>query len=197
MQITKIFNVESSHRVVNCSSSRCKYSLHGHSAKIELTLSAKKPDNGGMVYDFGFMKGSIKEFIDSMDHCNLFYKNDDPKYVEFIKSFNERWIELPVSPSAEFLSAFIFKYVQYILDNTTTNNGESNIEVVSVRYHETASGSATCFKEDLENWANYNIEDIKFSPGVVRDWSADLRNLLKWGLKILNLTTEQQCEKNW
>ena len=64
MLITKIFNVESSHRVVNCSSNRCKYSIHGHSAVIEVTLEGVSPDNGGMVYDFGLMKQYIRMIID-------------------------------------------------------------------------------------------------------------------------------------
>ena len=72
MLITKIFKVESSHRVVNCTSERCKYSLHGHSAVIEITLDCSKPDNGGMGYDFGLMKGSIKDFVDSMSDWIFF-----------------------------------------------------------------------------------------------------------------------------
>ena len=197
MLITKIFNVESSHRVINCSSERCKYSLHGHSAKIELTLSAPKPDNGGMVYDFGLMKGTIKEFIDSMDHCNLFYSLDDRNYTEFIKRFNDRWIELPVSPSAEFLAAFIFKSVQFILDHTITNNGESKIKVYSVKYHETASGSATCFEEDVDEWAKYDLDDVVVSPGVQNDWSEGLKSIMFRDGMFANPVVEQQEKCNW
>ena len=197
MLITKIFKVESSHRVVNCTSERCKYSLHGHSAVIEITLDCSKPDNGGMGYDFGLMKGSIKDFVDSMDHCNLFYKYDDQVYVDFIKKFNQRWISLPVTPSAEFLSAFIFKICDYILNNTVMLNGEGYVKVHSVKYHETSTGSATCFREDLDGWANYNKNDIVFSEGVKKDWGDDLRSLWESGEIIKNPTTEQQTAKNW
>ena len=197
MLITKIFKVESSHRVVNCTSERCKYSLHGHSAVIEITLDCSKPDNGGMGYDFGLMKGSIKDFVDSMDHCNLFYKYDDQVYVDFIKKFNQRWISLPVTPSAEFLSAFIFKICDYILNNTVMLNGEGYVKVHSVKYHETSTGSATCFREDLDGWANYNKNDIVFSEGVKKDWGDDLRSLWESGELIKNPTTEQQTAKNW
>lgn len=197
MLITKIFKVESSHRVVNCTSERCKYSLHGHSAVIEITLDCSKPDNGGMGYDFGLMKGSIKDFVDSMDHCNLFYKYDDQVYVDFIKKFNQRWISLPVTPSAEFLSAFIFKICDYILNNTVMLNGEGYVKVHSVKYHETSTGSATCFREDLDGWANYRKNDIVFSEGVKKDWGDDLRSLWESGEIIKNPTTEQQTAKNW
>ena len=197
MLITKIFKVESSHRVVNCTSERCKYSLHGHSAVIEITLDCSKPDNGGMGYDFGLMKGSIKDFVDSMDHCNLFYKCDDLVYVDFIKKFNQRWISLPVTPSAEFLSAFIFKICDYILNNTVMLNGEGYVKVHSVKYHETSTGSATCFREDLDGWANYHKNDIVFSEGVKKDWGDDLRSLWESGELIKNPAVEQQATKNW
>ena len=65
MIITKLFNVESAHIVRNCTSHRCSHSIHGHSAKIELSLESNQLDNAGMVYDFGLMKGTIKELIDS------------------------------------------------------------------------------------------------------------------------------------
>lgn len=198
MLITKIFKVESSHRVVNCTSERCKYSLHGHSAVIEITFDCNKPDNGGMGYDFGLMKGTIKDFVDSMDHCNLFYKFDDPVYVDFIKKFNQRWISLPVTPSAEFLSAFIFKICDYILNNTVMFNGEGDVKVYSVKYHETSTGSATCFREDLSAWANYYTKnDIEFSEGVKKDWGDDLRSLWESGDIIENPAVEQQAVKNW
>lgn len=197
MQVTKIFRVESSHRVVNCSSERCKYSLHGHSAVIELTMECKTPDLGGMVYDFGLMKGTIKEFIDSMDHCNIFYKYDDEAYVDFIKKFNDRWIELPISPSAEFLSAFIFKACQYILDRTVCANGEGNVKISSVKYHETSTGSATCSTADIPIWAPYELTDVVFSEGVTNDWSVDLYNIWFCDSKISNTKPEQQVRTNW
>ena len=199
MLITKIFNVESSHRVVNCSSDRCKFSIHGHSAVIEVTLEGRRPDNGGMVYDFGLMKNSIKEFIDSMDHTHILYSKDDPEYVNFIKKMNKRWIILPVSPSAEFLSAFIFSYIDFILKNTTTANGEGYLRVYSVKYHETKTGSATCFKEDIPCWFGDDIfKQVKFSDGVMEDWSMDLYNVLYTeNYKITNKQVKQQAERNW
>lgn len=197
MLITKIFKVESSHRVVNCSSERCKFSLHGHSAVIEITLDCEKPDNGGMGYDFGLMKGTIREFIDSMDHCNIFYDRDDPTYVKFIKQFNHRWISLPVSPSAEFLAAFIFKVCDEILKYTKTSNGEGKITVYSVKYHETATGSATCFRQDLNNWVNYDIRQTEFSHEICKEWSNDLVDIWFGKIEVSNKAAIQQVEKVW
>lgn len=61
MLIRKLFKFENAHVVRNCTSDRCKRSIHGHSYKVELLLKASKLDHGQMVYDFGLLKGVIKD----------------------------------------------------------------------------------------------------------------------------------------
>ena len=61
MIIGKLFEFENAHIVRSCSSKRCKYSIHGHSYKLELELESSFLDNAGMVYDFGLLKQEIKE----------------------------------------------------------------------------------------------------------------------------------------
>ena len=100
MRIRKLFKFENAHIVRNCSSDRCKYSIHGHSYQIELILEAHRLDYGQMVYDFGLLKSSIKDMIDSFDHAICFWDKDDLEYIEACKKFSARWISLPVSPSA-------------------------------------------------------------------------------------------------
>ena len=73
MRIRKLFKFENAHIVRNCSSDRCKYSIHGHSYQIELILEAHRLDHGQMVYDFGLLKSSIKDIIDSFDHAICFW----------------------------------------------------------------------------------------------------------------------------
>lgn len=178
MLITKIFNVESAHIVRNCTSKRCAHSIHGHSAKIEVTFEATQLDNAQMVMDFGLMSNEIKKFIDSMDHCYLLCKYDNPEFKEFIKKSCDRWIELPFNPSAEMLSMFVMWGVSSILQEMIFNNGEKPISVYSVKYHETASGSATCFMEDMMSiWNNLEgIDDetpfIRFSRQVMTEWDS-------------------------
>ena len=176
MKIRKEFRVESAHIVRNCTSHRCSHSIHGHSAVIEVFLESTMLDNAGMVYDFGLMKGTVKQFIDSMDHCYILCDKDDPTFRDFIKNTCDRWIELPFNPSAECLSMFVMFGVNQILNNTRTSNGESlDLRVTGVRYHETTTGWAECSQKDIdilwqEDWAT----DITFSSGVIKDWSEDL-----------------------
>lgn len=195
MLITKTFTAESAHIVRNCSSYRCSHSIHGHSAKIELTLESDKLDNAGMVYDFGLMKGTIKEFIDSMDHCYILCQYDDPEFVKWIQKTCDRWIMIPFNPSAEMLSIFIHRFAQLILNNTETANGEGDLSVYSVKYWETATGSATSSNDDVKNiWNPLWEMNILFSDGIIKDWSGDLKSIIRNNDKVKNPTVKQQIK---
>ena len=193
MIIRKRFRVESSHVVRNCTSERCSHSHHGHSAVIDVFFEGRELDNAQMLMDFGLMKGTIKEFIDSMDHCALICTKDDPEYVEFFKKFNDRYILIPFNPSAEMLSIFIMHYINRILDNTKFNNGESCIACVNVEYNETVTGMARCDALDvMTNWKDEWEDQIVFSEGVKKDWSKSLRDWVETGKYIINPVIPQQ-----
>lgn len=197
MKIRKKFRVESSHIVRNCSSDRCSNSVHGHSAVIEIVLESRTLDNAGMVYDFGLLKGSVKQWIDSMDHCHLIWNKDQEEYKDFFKRMNKRWIQLPFNPSAEMLSVFIFKYVQQILNHHSKRNGEGDIKVAAVRYHETETGWAECDALDVENlWNSKWDSQIMYSDGVLEDWSQELKDCLFRGQVILNPKPQRQVYEN-
>lgn len=192
MIIRKKYEVESAHIVRNCTSERCSHSIHGHSAVIEVFLESKQLDNAQMVYDFGLMKGTIKQFIDSMDHCYLLCTHDNEDFKNFIKNSCDRWIELPFNPSAEMLSLFVFNFVTRILDCTQTNNGEGDIKVKAVRYSETTTGYAECDAYDWQRLYCNKYDDIVFSNGVIKDWGQDLLTILSNNSTIQNPTIEQQ-----
>lgn len=193
MKIRKEFRVESAHIVRNCTSHRCSHSIHGHSAVIEVFLESTNLDNAGMVYDFGLMKGTVKSFIDSMDHCYILCDKDDPEFRDFIKKTCDRWIELPFNPSAECLSMFVKWGVSKILSNTRTANGESlDLHCTGVRYHETTTGWAECNSDDMAIlWDHEWVNQIKFSDGVLRDWTNDLNDVMN-GKLIDNPIVKQQ-----
>ncbi|NPA82792.1 MAG: 6-carboxytetrahydropterin synthase [Epsilonproteobacteria bacterium] len=172
MIIRKLFKFENAHIVRNCTSNRCKNSIHGHSYKVEVLFESNYLDNGQMVYDFGLMKGVIKDIIDSFDHATTFWKNDDMEYIEFIKKFSQRWVCLPVNPSAEQYSRVIFLMVERILKQTRMKNGEEGIEVHSIIVHETDTGYAQCFKKDAhnKNMGLINLKEIEFSEQIKREW---------------------------
>lgn len=197
MKIRKEFRVESAHIVRNCFSHRCSHSLHGHSAVIEVVLNGTQLDNAQMLYDFGLMKGTVKEFVDSMDHCYILCSRDSEEFKNFIKSNCDRWIELPFNPSAEMLSVYLLKYIQHIIHRTITRNGEGLIDVDSVRYHETTTGWAEACVEDVERFWNNDWDSIiKYSDGVMKDWSNDLKSIILNNEYVTNPHVEQQIDLN-
>ena len=183
MIIRKLFKFENAHVVRGCSSQRCKYSIHGHSYKIEVLFESNYFDKGQMVYDFGLTKGMIKELIDSFDHATAIWNQDDKAYIEAIKEHSLRWVSLPVSPSAEQFSRVIFLMVDKIIQQTKMVNGEKNVSVHSVIVHETETGYAQGFAEDAYStlMGKIALEDIEFSPQVQAEWSDPLmwQKLLK------------------
>ncbi|MBK7299845.1 MAG: 6-carboxytetrahydropterin synthase [Agitococcus sp.] len=189
MLIRKLFRFENAHIVRNCSSQRCSRSIHGHSYQIEIILEAHALDNGQMVYDFGLLKGHIKDLIDSFDHAIAFWDKDEAEYIDYCKKFSARWISLPVSPSAEQFSRVFFVLVDAMLKQTTMQNGEADVVLHSVIVHETQTGYAQCFKADIDNPRMGLIElaNIIFSTQVCNEWSdTKMYDKLKRGESFVN-----------
>ncbi len=176
MIIRKLFKFENAHIVRKCTSNRCKNSIHGHSYKVEVLFESNFLDNAQMVYDFGLMKGKIKDIIDSFDHATTFWKEDDMEYINAIKKFSQRWVALPVNPSAEQYSRVIFLMVEKILQQTKMKNGEEGIKVYSIIVHETDTGYAQCFRKDAynENMGKIDLKEIEFSEQIKKEWQDPL-----------------------
>lgn len=197
MLIRKLFKFENAHVVRNCTSDRCKRSIHGHSYKVELLLKASKLDHGQMVYDFGLLKGVIKDLIDSFDHAICFWEKDDSQYIDACQTFSARWISLPVSPSAEQFSRIFFYLAQQVLQSTITQNGEGDVEVYSVIVHETDTGYAQSFIEDIQNeqMGILSLDGIVFSEQIQIEWAnPQMYEDLKNGIKFNNPQVDLQIE---
>lgn len=189
MIIRKLFKFENAHIVRNCTTRRCSESIHGHSYKVELLFASDHLDRGQMVYDFGLTKRTIKELIDSFDHAITLWSGDDPEYLQDMKKWSRRWVELPVSPSAEQYSRVIFLMVERVLQNTITVNEEKNVIISGVIVHETDTGYAHCSYEDAhsQQMGRIDLRAIRFSNGVKEEWSdPDMWEKLLRGEKILN-----------
>ncbi len=173
MIIRKLFKFENAHIVRGCSTQKCSQNIHGHSYKIEVLLESNYLDNGQMVYDFGLTKRYIKELIESFDHAITLWSEDDKSYIEDMKRHSARWVELPVSPSAEQFSRVIFLIVERVLNCTGMVNGERNVKLHSVIVHETETGYAQGFREDAYSklMGNISLENIIFSDNIKSEWS--------------------------
>lgn len=173
MIIRKLFKFENAHVVRGCSSERCRASVHGHSYKVEVLFESDYLDHGQMVYDFGLMKQGMKELIDSFDHSTALWDGDDEQYLEDMKRHSQRWVQLPVSPSAEQFSRVIFVMIDKLLSLTQTINGEREVKLHSIIVHETDTGYAQGFRQDAysEKMGLIELEKIMFSDGVREGWN--------------------------
>ena len=189
MLIRKLFKFENAHIVRGCSTRRCSHSIHGHSYKVELLLEAQAFDQGQMVYDFGLLKQGPRTLIDAFDHAVAIWSGDDPDYIAACQRFSERWILIPVSPSAEQFSRLFFVLIDRLLDLTGMKNGEADVRLHSVIVHETETGYAQCFREDSVNprMGLIALDDIEFSQAIRNDWpDPELFAKLKRGERFAN-----------
>lgn len=172
MLIRKLFKFENAHIVRGCSTERCRASVHGHSYEVEVLFESNFLDHGQMVFDFGLMKQSIKDLIDSFDHSVTLWDGDDKEYIADMKKHSSRWVQLPVSPSAEQFSRIIFIMIDKMLLCTKMMNGEKEVRLNSIIVHETKTGYAQGFEEDAysENMGHIKAEEIVFSDAIKEDW---------------------------
>lgn len=192
MIIRKQFKFEGAHIVRNCSSDRCKFSLHGHSYIVEVFFTGKGLDNGQMIMDFGLMKSTIGDFVDSFDHAYSMWDKESDDFKDFIHTNSARYIEMPVSPSAEAYSLMMFKVIDTIVKNTVFNNGEKDVELYAVRVHETATGYAESRREDMD-WVDWGVNDIKFSNDIKKEWrDQQMWNKIITNDKFVNSVVKQQ-----
>lgn len=185
MIIRKLFKFEGAHIVRNCSSKRCKENIHGHSYVVEVFIKSNKLDKGYMVMDFTLLD-KVKTFVDSFDHSYSLWNIEDAEMRQFIQKYNKRIAEMPISPSAEGYALLFAFVIDKIIKNTEFANGEGNVMMSSVRVHETATGYAEAYREDLD-LIDFTLNDIIFSEAIVeewkdKDWWQDLLN----GKKFIN-----------
>ena len=167
MIIRKSFKFEGAHIVRNCSTEKCKFSIHGHSYKVEFYLSASALDDGQMLVDFSIIKQLFNKFVDAFDHTTVLWSGDHEDYIDDMKSNSQRWIVLPVSPSAEQLSRVFFRLADYHMDRHTFGCGEAgDLEIYAVKVHETDTGYAMCYRADALNtrMGHIDLDCIETSP---------------------------------
>lgn len=189
MIIRKLFKFENAHIVRDCSSRRCRTSIHGHSYKVEVFLESSWLDNAGMVYDFGLMKQNIKTLIDGFDHASTICSKDSLDYQNAVKAFSERWVSIPVNPSAEQFCRVFFVLIDKLLGLSIMQNGEKGVSLYSIIVHETDTGYAQCFRDDAynPNMGHIDISDIVYSPQIISSWSdPELFNKILNKTKIIN-----------
>jgi 6-pyruvoyltetrahydropterin/6-carboxytetrahydropterin synthase len=161
--IRKLFKFEAAHIVKDAYSERCRFSIHGHSYKVEVFVSSDKLKNG-MVIDFGQLK-PLKEFVDKFDHALMIDRDNYEKLKDGLKNFPfQRLIIFPVPVTAENLAIFFLSELQERLDRLLEWLGDDRKLVVSkVVVHETETGCAEATQEDVKgvDWIGEVVIDVQ------------------------------------
>jgi 6-pyruvoyltetrahydropterin/6-carboxytetrahydropterin synthase len=168
MIIRKLFKFEGAHIVRGCTSVRCRENIHGHSYIVEVFVTANKLDDGYMVMDFARLS-KIKELVDSFDHSYILWDKEDKEFKDFVYKYNKRVVEIPVSPSAEGFALLFLKLSDTIINNMERVNGEGDVQISSVRVHETATGYAEAFRSDLD-MVKFSETDVIYSDAIKEEW---------------------------
>lgn len=128
-QITKSFTFCYGHRLLG-DSGKCGH-LHGHTARVEVTLSGESLNNLGMVENFDAIKDKIGRWIEeTLDHKMLLNK-DDP-LLKLLKEVGEPVYALDANPTAENLARLIFEAAR-----------EKGLSVKKVTFWESPTSAAT------------------------------------------------------
>ena len=183
MIIRKKFRFEGAHIVRNCTSQRCRENIHGHSYEVEVFVKSDSLDRGFMVLDF-ILLNKTGDFIHSFDHSYTLWEKEDEEVKDAVYRINTRVAEIPISPSAEGYALMFLFVIDKIITNAHFVNGEGNVRLNSVRVHETQSGYAEAFREDLA-LVDFKLNDILFSNGIKDEWKDK-----EWWNKLKEIATD-------
>lgn len=131
--ISKTFSFEAAHIVRDAVSERCKFNVHGHSYKVEISVSGKIKENG-MVLDFKEL-GFMKNVIDLFDHSMVLWDKESPDILKFFSDNFKRVIIMNKNCTAENMSRYFYKRCSESLF-------DKQIEVEYVKVWETANSYA-------------------------------------------------------
>lgn len=95
--------------------------LHGHNWKVEVVVAGEALDAGGVLLDFGVIKGHVRQIMGTLDH----------KYLNELEFFND---ETP--PSSENIA-------RYVADALASRLNASGVRVVRVSAWESKDACAT------------------------------------------------------
>jgi 6-pyruvoyltetrahydropterin/6-carboxytetrahydropterin synthase len=109
-RVTKELHFCFGHRLMHYDG-KCR-NLHGHNARVAVTVASEKLDSSGMVRDFSALRRQIGDWIDrTLDHKMILHK-DDP-FVPLLKQLGDPVMTMNDHPTTENLAKFIYEQVEH------------------------------------------------------------------------------------
>lgn len=116
MELTTYTELEIAHRLMTSYAQKCR-SLHGHRYEVEITVTAQKFNEDGMIVDFKKLKEVVKTVLDDKwDHGSCFNAND-PLAKAVDASGSSRVHIINANPTLEWMVEHWALELQKALDN--------------------------------------------------------------------------------
>ncbi len=144
IRLTKQFRFEASHALWKYDG-LCK-NIHGHSYILYVTIKGEPVEDEnnpklGMVMDFGDLKKIVnEEIVNRYDHSLILNKKSPHQPLYELEEMFDRRIILDYQPSCENMVVDFAERIKARLPK--------DIELVSIKLHETATSYAEWFAED-------------------------------------------------
>lgn len=105
---TRYHDFSYGHRVFG-HESKCA-SLHGHNGRVHFHCEADMLDGIGRVIDFGVIKSTMCEWVETnWDHRFLVYSGDP--WAEVLSKLDSTVVIVPFNPTAENMAAFLVREI--------------------------------------------------------------------------------------
>lgn len=129
LSITKLFSFEAAHRISNYQGA-CSQ-VHGHSYKLQITISAEMPGENDMVLDFKILKELVQSHILALLDHSLMLK-DNTENRQFFLNYPGKIYWMDSEPTAERMLLDISRRLEPVLP------GHVNLEEIVLFETETS-----------------------------------------------------------
>lgn len=129
LSITKLFSFEAAHRISNYQGA-CSQ-VHGHSYKLQITISAEMPGENDMVLDFKILKELVQSHILALLDHSLMLK-DNAENRQFFLNYPGKTYWMDSEPTAERMLLDISRKLEPVLP------GHVNLEEIVLFETETS-----------------------------------------------------------
>lgn len=138
ISITKEYTAEYAHFLNLPYESKCS-NIHGHSARIVVTIFADTLNNEGMIIDFSHI--DIDDIINKLDHALIIGSNEKAdKIFMALKPFNLNILTFEFEPTSETFAMWLTNNILYKLVDIDKHDEIIGVEVT---FYETAKNRAT------------------------------------------------------
>lgn len=167
MSVTKEFRFEAAHRLIK-HPGKCKH-LHGHSYKIEVTVTGEVDDETGMLVDFSKLSEAVNHVLESgwfkgekavpVDHSCILYMSD-PLVPAILSASCDHGEPLNIflttsHPTAEYLCVLLGGMIDGELEYLLKAESDDRRSFVTmIKVWETAKCCATA------EWGKHDDDDV-------------------------------------